>query len=268
MPTTSFIELQSVDSTNNYARRLLTEENMPNLPVGKTDNQPSTLHGTSIFAHQQLAGKGQRSKEWISEKNANIILSILLKPDLLLTNQFQLSACVALAVHDFFNKYAGDDTRIKWPNDLYWQDRKAGGILIENVFGAGNEETIQKQPAGLWKWAIVGIGININQTVFHPSLPNPVSLKQITGKEHDPIMLAKELAALVLNNFQLLHTDGFSKIYATYLTHLYKINKIVKLKKGSQLFEAIIKGVSPTGALIAQHSFVEEFNFDEIQWVI
>ena len=109
----------------------------------------------------RLAGKGQRGKIWTSEKDANIILSIVINPEpLQLSQQFQLSACVAVAVNDFFTKYAGMQTKIKWPNDLYWQDRKAGGILIENI--VSTHQLIINN----WEWAIIGIGININQTSF------------------------------------------------------------------------------------------------------
>ncbi len=77
-------------------------------------------------------------RQWISEKGANMALSIVLQPKpLQLSQQFQLSACIAVAVHRFYSNYAGEDTKIKWPNDLYWQDRKAGGILIESIVGSG-----------------------------------------------------------------------------------------------------------------------------------
>ena len=110
-----FIELQSVDSTNNYARRLLHE--------GLAE------HGTTIFAHEQLAGKGQRGKAGYQKKDLNIILSIVVNPrPLQLSRQFQFSACISVAVREFFAKYARADTKIKWPNDLYWRDRKAGGF--------------------------------------------------------------------------------------------------------------------------------------------
>jgi BirA family biotin operon repressor/biotin-[acetyl-CoA-carboxylase] ligase len=244
-----------VDSTNNYARSLIHEG--------------LAQHGMAVFTHDQVAGKGQRGKVWVSEKDANITMSIVLKPGLLLSEQFQLSACAAVAVHDFFSHYAGENTKIKWPNDLYWQDRKAGGILIENVVqsresGVGNREP---ETSG-WLWAIIGMGININQTGFDPDLPNPVSLKQITGKSFDPIVLAKELCSVLNNYFQQLITDGFHSIYTQYLAHLYKKKEAVKLKKGSRVFEAIIKGVSPAGLLMTQHSIEEEFNFGEVEWVI
>src|SRR5437667_2750998 len=164
-----FVELQSVDSTNIYALKQV--------------HAGLAQHGMAIFAHNQTAGKGQRGKIWISEKGANINLSVVIKPEaLIVSEQFQLSVCAAVAIHHFFSQYAGDSTRIKWPNDMYWQDRKVGGILIENIVGsltagqAGRESAV-----GSWQWAIIGIGININQTSFPPDLHNPVSLKQITG---------------------------------------------------------------------------------------
>ncbi len=252
-----FIELQSVDSTNNYARRQIYAASLP-------DRQGLTQHGMAIFAHEQLAGKGQRSKVWASEKGCNIILSLLVNPrPLQLAQQFQLSACVAVGLQEFFMKYAGDDTKIKWPNDLYWQDRKAGGVLIESVVhsrepGAGNRE---------WT-SIVGIGININQTTFHPEIRNPVSLKQITGKDFSAVELAKELCLVLNKRFNELIEVGFENIYSIYLAYLYKRKETVKLKKGNKVFEAVIEGVSPTGKLITQHAIREEFDFGEVEWVI
>jgi BirA family biotin operon repressor/biotin-[acetyl-CoA-carboxylase] ligase len=256
---TPFIEMQSVDSTNNYA---LSQVHAGSLP----DRQSLVQHGTTFFAHEQVAGKGQRGKAWATEKGANIILSIVIKPaPLLLTQQFQLSATVAVAVHKFFSRYAGTDTKIKWPNDLYWQDRKAGGILIESV--VGNDE-----PAN-WKWAVAGIGININQTSFPAELQNPVSLKQITGHDFDTVILAKELCSILEEKYCELINEGFTAIYAEYLLHLYKKNELVKLKKENRVFEAIIKTVLPTGRLVVEHSIEEDpiaigFNFGEAEWVI
>ena len=98
-----------------------------------------------------------------------------------------------MAVLTFFTKYAGDRTRIKWPNDIYWKDRKAGGILIENVLQGGK-----------WKYSIVGIGININQILFPANILNPVSLAQITGKTFEVIALAKELCSHLEKRWQQL----------------------------------------------------------------
>lgn len=258
-----FIELQSVDSTNNYARRQI--------------HAGLAQHGMAIFAHEQTSGKGQRGRTWTSEKDKNIALSILINPaPLTIDRQFELSACTAVAVHAFFSKYADDNARIKWPNDLYWQDRKAGGILIESgvrsresAVGSSRSDVGGRQSdLSGWEWAIVGIGININQTVFPGDLPNPVSLKQITGKEHDPVMLARDLCGVFNQFFKELITTGFESIFRQYNQYLYKRGETIRLKKDNRVFVANIITVSHAGKLITQHAMEEEFGFEEIQWLI
>ena len=227
------------------------------------DGQGEAQHGIAIFSHEQTAGKGQLGKNWVSEKGANIALSILLNPyPLSIHDQFKLSVCIAVSVGNFFSKYAGDETRIKWPNDLYWRDRKAGGILIESVI-QNSQSTV-----GSWQWAVVGIGININQSVFNHDLPNPVSLKQITGKKYEPLELAKELCSIIEKNYQILIAGNFETLFNKYQTHLYKKDEKVKLKKGNRVFETTIKGVSETGQLITQHSIEERFEFGEVEWIL
>lgn len=250
-----FIELQSVDSTNNYALSLI--------------HAGLAHHGHTFFAHEQVSGKGQRGRTWSAEKDANILLSVVVKPHpLQVSQQFQLSACASVAVREFFSIYGGDDTRIKWPNDLYWQDRKAGGILIENVI-KGLTQTSNTQNAGApWEWSVIGMGININQTSFPSILKNPVSLKQITGKQYDVVNLCKELIEILNRQFQLLVRGQFHVIYAEYLSHLYKKGERVKFKINNRVFDARLVGVSHSGNLIIHHSIEEEFSFGEIDWVI
>ena len=115
---------------------------------------------------------------------------------------------------------------------------------------------------------MIGIGININQTVFPEELKNPVSLKQITGKDYVPVEMAKELCLVLDNNFNRLITSGFEDYLCFLSLFLYKKNEPVRLKKGSRVFEATIKSVSPSGKLIVQHAIEEEFDFGEIEWVI
>jgi BirA family transcriptional regulator, biotin operon repressor / biotin---[acetyl-CoA-carboxylase] ligase len=245
-PETPFIELQTVDSTNNYALKQL--------------HAGLTRHGTAYFTREQTSGKGQRGNTWLAAKDSSLLLSIVINPKPLTVNQqFQLSACVAVSVCRFFNNYVNGNARIKWPNDLYWQDRKAGGILIDNIIGSHE---------GGWQWAVIGIGININQTFFPENLKNPVSLKQITGNDYVPVEMARELCFIVENNFKGLIASGFDDLYSSYLTLLYKKNETSKLKTGGRVFEGIIKTVSPAGALIVEHGIEEEFEFGEIDWVI
>ncbi len=253
---TPFIELQSIDSTNNYALAQIHA----NLA------QP----GTCYFAYEQTAGKGQRGKSWATEKGSNITLSIVLKPEFLQPfQQFQLSACVAVATHNFLSRYTDKAIKIKWPNDLYWKDKKLGGILIENIIGGMTDDRWQttEQPSD-WKWAIIGIGININQTDFPADLRNPVSLKQITGHNFNTAQLAKELCRSIDDFYKQLINEGGTHILDTYNHVLYKKDKIVKLKKDNRIFESTVKGVSQTGQLITQHAIEERFDFGEVEWVL
>lgn len=238
-----FIELQQVESTNNYATGMV--------------HAGMAQHGTTVFAHHQTKGKGQRNKQWLGEENKNIALSIILQPaELVLSQSFLLSMATAIGVYQFFCKYAGDDTRIKWPNDIYWRDRKAAGILIENIV-QGSE----------WKAAIVGIGININQTEFENLPTNPVSLKQITGKDYDTVLMAKELCQHLSESYSVLNKLP-SHTIDTYKNHLYKLNKSVRLKKGSRVFDATIKDVTQMGELVVSHAIEERFSVGEVEWVI
>ena len=274
----SITVLQTIDSTNKYAMGLI--------------HAGMARHGEAIFALAQPEGKGQWGKKWSSEPGANILLSVIIKPGRLkLPDQFYFSAAISLAVYDFYRKYAGDETKIKWPNDLYWRDRKAGGVLVESVVSSQQSAVNSQLPivigtadsnlqtaisssapvTGIWDWAVVGIGININQTIFPSELINPVSLKQITGQDFDPVELAKELCGCISKQFDLLVSGEKENIYKRYNQHLYKLNEQVKLKKDNRVFEVIIKGVSPLGKLMTAHAFDEDpiaIGFGEVEWVI
>ena len=241
----SFIELESVDSTNNYAMARATSGN--------------AAHGTLFFAYEQWAGKGQRGKAWTSIPGENIILSVVLEPVALPVSQaFMLSACVALACHDLFSQYAGpEQPLIKWPNDLYWRDRKAGGILIENSF-KGNQ----------WTLAIAGMGININQVVFPATARNPVSLRQITGRSFDVVKLARELGGCLDRRYNLLLAGKGGLLIEEYNALLYKKGQEVRLKKGNAVFTTVVEGVSAQGELLTRDVLQRSFGFGEVEWIL
>jgi BirA family biotin operon repressor/biotin-[acetyl-CoA-carboxylase] ligase len=245
----AFIELGSVDSTNNYA--------MAQAAAG------SAGHGTLYFARDQWAGKGTRGRTWSSRPGENIILSAVIEPVALVSSQaFALSACAALACHDLFSHYAGTEiTRIKWPNDLYWGDRKAGGILIENSFRGDR-----------WAFAIVGIGININQTEFPATefpatARHPVSLRQITGQSYDAVQLARELGTCLDRRYCEL-AAGIPGLMALYNTRLYRLGQEVRLRKDNVAFDTVVTGVSAQGYLLTKDVLEREFSFGEVEWVI
>ncbi len=160
----------------------------------------------------------------------------------------------ALATFDLFSKYAGVETSIKWPNDIYWRDRKAAGILIENIV-RGNK----------WQHAIIGVGININQTQFVNN-PHAVSLKQITGKQHDPLGLAEELSMLLTNRINEFKLASPEAILTLYNNHLFSIGKRVNFKKGRTVFNAIVAGVDIHGNLITEQP-ANAFTFGELEWL-
>jgi BirA family biotin operon repressor/biotin-[acetyl-CoA-carboxylase] ligase len=237
-----FIELISVDSTNNYA--------MAEIQKGMAE------HGMAWFAYNQTAGKGQRGRQWHAMPGQNIMLSVALNTSgLLVSEQFFLLCAIALAAHDIFAKYAGSETSVKWVNDIYWNDRKAGGILIENVLRGNN-----------WQWAVAGMGININQTTFGDNAARAVSLKQITGKTFDVVALAKELQGNVIARFSQLIVDK-AGVLDEYNSILYKRNVSVRLKKENIVFNAIIKDALPDGRLRVEGAAWETFGFGEVEWV-
>jgi BirA family transcriptional regulator, biotin operon repressor / biotin---[acetyl-CoA-carboxylase] ligase len=238
-----FIELFTIDSTNNYA-------------MGKA-HAGLAKHGTVYIAESQTAGKGQRAKAWMTAPGENITLSCVLQPaGPYITRPFYLSAAIALGCHDFLTTYALDEVSIKWPNDVYWRDRKAGGILIENIYRAG-----------LWEFAIVGIGLNINQAVFSPDLPNPVSLKQITGKTHDRLQLARELCSRLDTRYRQF-AEGSPSLLEEYIQVVFRLNETVRLRKDNVVFETRVKGVSPQGQLVTFDTMERQFDFGEVEWVI
>ena len=236
-------------------------------------------HGTVYFALEQTAGKGQRGKTWLTTPGENIMMSAVIQPHPLKTSQqFLLSAAIALGCYDFFKNYAGEETRVKWPNDLYWRDRKAGGILIESRVGSQQSEVGSQKPepdfqtsdlgpqTSSWLFAIAGMGININQTRFAPEALRPVSLKQITGKTYDINTLVRELCNCLENRYQAIFNPA--QLLADYHQALYKQGKPVKLKKGNSVFETTVQGVTHTGQLITRDTLERYFDVGEVEWLI
>lgn len=243
-----FVELDSVDSTNNYA--------LAQIHAGLAQ------HGQAFFAWEQYAGKGQRGRVWVSEKGNNLIISLAIRPSPLgPRQQFQLSACLALSVARWFSRYAGDETRIKWPNDLYWHDRKAGGILVESIVsgaGSGRSE---------WKWAVAGMGININQVQFQPELVNPVSLRQITGKTWPVKDLAMALCREIDQHWQQLLQHGFEDLLKDYNELLYRRGQETRFRAGNRSFTARLLRVDESGLLWLDEGMEKSYSFGEISLI-
>jgi BirA family biotin operon repressor/biotin-[acetyl-CoA-carboxylase] ligase len=240
-----FTVLNKIDSTNNYAAE-------------KAINGEAT-HGAAFMALEQTAGRGQRGKTWSSDAGKNIAISVVLDTtEMPVNTQFLLNVAVALATFDLFKKYALDDTSIKWTNDIYWRNRKAAGILIENKF-------IGK----CWKWAIAGIGININQTEFDASIGRKaVSLKQITGKDFNCNLLAEELCAFLDARFEQYKTQRFRPLLKAYNKNLFKKNKYIQLEYQHKTINCILRNADERGNLWIDEAPKLFFTFGEIEWII
>ena len=184
------IELSSIDSTNIYAISQV--------------HQRMAVSGSCYRADFQTQGKGQHGRVWDSESGQNLLCSYVLELKCLnptknweVNDQKGLSAAVAIGAKNFFKDHAGDETLIKLPNDIYWRDRKAGGILIENTL-RGTE----------WTWTVIGIGFNINQTQFNIQDGQPVSLRQITGKKWEIATLQAQLSEALKLSIQNWLMEG------------------------------------------------------------
>ncbi|MBP5999560.1 MAG: biotin--[acetyl-CoA-carboxylase] ligase [Sediminibacterium sp.] len=176
--------------------------------------------GSCFRADFQTHGKGQHGRVWESTKGQNLLCTYILELKQLdslkkwsPTHQIGFSAAIALGIRSFFDGYTNGDTKIKRPNDIYWRDRKAGGILIENLV-RGTE----------WTWSVVGIGININQTVFSPDAPNPVSLKQITGRDWEILSLQESLTKSLNASILEWQSNGDEKTMQQFDQHIIEFN--------------------------------------------
>ncbi len=238
-----FVIFDSIESTNIHAMKLA--------------NDRSAIPGTVFFTRVQTGGKGQRGRKWESRHGQNILMSVVTEPHTPdLNSQFALSCATALACFDLFSRYAGPECAVKWPNDLYWRNRKAGGILIENILHGGN-----------WIFAIIGIGININQTEFDPAFPNPVSLKQITGKEHDPVLLARELCGCLETRIGDLREKPFDLTLADYNSVLFSKGQIRKFGIKDSVIEGRVHSVTSDGTLRLEREEMEDFRYGELTWL-
>jgi BirA family transcriptional regulator, biotin operon repressor / biotin---[acetyl-CoA-carboxylase] ligase len=238
----SLVILPIVDSSNNYAMQLV--------------HDGTAVHGSAFMALQQTAGRGQRTNTWHTGQSENLAISVIIEPKLLkIHQQFLLNMYVSVSILQCLNKIK-EGFCIKWPNDIYYNDRKAAGILIEN-----------KLQGTQWNFAIVGIGINVNQTEFTIENANPISLMEMTGKTTDLYQLAKNICSELEANWSIFL--GNQKLfYEKYNNALYKKNQIVKLKQSSKIFETTVKQVLENGQLICGSNGEYEFNFGEVGWIV
>jgi BirA family biotin operon repressor/biotin-[acetyl-CoA-carboxylase] ligase len=243
----NLIKLSAVDSTNNFLKSLMS-------------NSEPLPEGTVIMADDQYAGRGQQDSIWKVTPGKNLTFSVLLKPGFLsLTKQFFLNMAVSIAINDVLTSFLGNDTSIKWPNDIYFKNQKLGGILIENIIvGSGI------------KSSIIGIGINVNQQHFEEELAaKATSIYQILQKDVNLMSLLAEICSALESLYLQLRTGKLSQLTERYIKKLYQLNIAASYQqKNGEVFEGIIRGVSSTGLLLMEvNGKAFEFNFKEITFL-
>ncbi len=239
----SVIKLDTVSSTNSYALDLIKNDDID--------------EGVTIVTKYQIAGKGQQDNFWESEKEKNLLFSVILHPCFVkVEKQFLLSKAVSLAVTDFVKTEVSNVT-IKWPNDIYVDDKKISGILIENTL-SGN----------IISNTVVGIGLNINQTGFRSDVPNPVSLKMLTNKTYNLNDCFNQLCYFIEKRYKELKKD-FNKINFEYLKNLYRFNSYNLYESRGGKFLAKIINVENNGELIleTQQGEIKKFFFKEVSFL-
>ncbi len=239
------IHFDEIESTNSYLKKLVREKNFE--------------EGTIVTADFQTGGRGQMGNSWFSSKNANLLFSLVIYPTKVKANeQFIISRIVSLAIKKMLEQFT-DNIRIKWPNDIYWNDKKIAGILIEN-------DLLGDSIAN----SVIGIGLNINEKEFPTELPNPVSLFQITGKEHDRDVLLD----MFLNEFFKLYSEmqesEFTNIENKYMANLYRKEKYYWYEDADGRFQAKIENVLPSGHLILSEidsNLERKYSFKEVKFI-
>ncbi len=242
----NLIKLSDVDSTNNFLKLLLS----------KSEPLPD---GTVIMADNQFAGRGQQEGVWHTESGKNLTFSLLLKPTFLpIQNQFFLNMAISIALNDALTEFVGEGFSVKWPNDIYYHNKKIGGVLIENMLMGQT-----------YKTGIIGIGINVNQQEFHADLADrAISIFQILHTDVDLIKLLAVICSHIERQYLKLKANNSNSLQKEYLMRLYRYQSQALFKHNGEVFEGIITGVTTQGLLvISQQGKEKVFNLKEVEFL-
>ena len=218
---------KTLESTNAYLQNLL--------------NEGADIADNIVVTDFQTSGKGQGKNVWQSEDGKNLLFSIALDMSFLKAeNQFFLTQMVSVAMINVLKKYLPEESLfIKWPNDIYFNDKKIAGILIKNE--------IKGMMMGT---SIIGIGLNVNQTSFDKNLPNPISMKMITGKDYDLYELLSSISQQLSANSYQPTTNSQQPTANSYIKHLYRYQQWAFYKHEGSVKEMMIVGYDQFGRLI------------------
>ena len=239
----------SIGSTNTYLRSL-------------NGGNPAYDYEVAV-ATFQTAGRGQKGNSWESEVGKNLLFSILAHPqEIKVREQFYISEAIALAVSDSVMAAIGPefapDVSVKWSNDVYWKDFKMAGILIENTLqGDRILDTV------------AGVGLDVNQEVFVSDAPNPISLKNITGREFDLEDLLQDIIARFIGYMERPASER-PEVDQAYRARLYRREGDHKFRDENGIFNAQIEGIRPDGCLMLLTDSGEHrtYEFKQVQFIL
>ena len=237
------IALDETISTNRYAKEMPEDE---------------SHELTLVTAEFQTAGRGAGTNTWESERSQNLLFSLISYPQRLQASQmFALSEVTALAIRDALSSYA-PGFLIKWPNDIYHNDKKIVGMLIENDL------------RGKWvRRSIIGVGVDINQTRFLSDAPNPVSLAQILGKKVDRDQVLNSIMQRFIYYYGIMEEECYSELHQLYMQHLYRKDALHPYSDEGGIFRARIRDVEPTGHLVLEdgNGRLRRYDFKEVRFI-
>ncbi|TCD02359.1 biotin--[acetyl-CoA-carboxylase] ligase [Pedobacter frigidisoli] len=241
----NLIKLKEVDSTNNFLKDLVSKSE----PLAE---------GTVIMADNQFAGRGQQESVWQTQAGKNISTSIYLKPSFLpLDKQFYLNIAVSLAVSDALSHFIPSGIKVKWPNDMYYLNKKVGGILIENTLTGSSIKS-----------SVIGIGLNINQQEFAENISDKAtSVIQILQKVTPLMDIMEKIFVFMEKYYLILRSGKYSILQNDYLKRLYNFEMSASYKQNGEVFEGTIIGVEDSGRLqMNTANGLVSFNFKEIEF--
>jgi BirA family transcriptional regulator, biotin operon repressor / biotin---[acetyl-CoA-carboxylase] ligase len=232
-------------STNSVAMNLVSTSPVP--------------EGTIVITDCQVQGRGQRGNTWISEPYQNLTFSLILYPSWLgVEDSFQLNMVTTLGIYHTLTTCITQGLSIKWPNDIYFQDQKVGGILIESI--------VSKDKLRV---AVVGIGLNVNQTNFN-NFAHATSLSLICGYKFNLSSLLLQLTNNIQRQYDRLHQDGKNDLQKDYLQYLYGLHEIKTFRDQEGIFQGMIEGVDEQGRLVIDRAPQERrhYNNQEIALIL
>lgn len=239
------IHLSQTQSTNQYLRSFV-------------ESTKSREEGTVVWADFQTEGKGQPGNRWESEKEKNLLFTLLLCPEgIEAVDQFIVSQVISLAIVDVLSTYS-EGFSIKWPNDIYYKDKKIAGILIENDISGKSIFA-----------SYIGIGININQESFVSDAPNPISLKQIIGEDISVEDMLNKILESIYYYYDIALEGNFELLRQDYMSSLYRNEGTFQFSDNNGVFNGRIKSIAENGLITITDDKKKDriYDFKEVSFV-